>query len=388
MEQVQLTIKEQRAHTDASLDAERATTDSGEYRLETVAQQELDDLIERDRILADTRLLKRRDNSDLLLARFRSVHLDVSGGVAQERRIADQGKITERQEMDAHVQGERERSDLLVETERRKQEVLHTQLEVCRLDTDDRLSSERQDSDTVVITLGDTKDALAFSEDQQGRYDDVLGMVTHDLRSPLMIIAMGAEAIATDTQEPPTRKVAHMMIQAAARMDRLVADLLDALRIQSGTLRITKQPQQVEALLSEVLQTYGPLFASRHLIFTVDMPTSAIVASFDYDRIVQVLSNLLGNAMKFTPQGGTVTLHAQQCAQQVEFSLCNSGPGIFPKDLPHIFERFWQIDNQSRRGLGLGLYICKTIIEAHGGAITAESEPGAGATMRFTLPLI
>lgn len=389
MEQDQPTIKEQRAHTDASLDAERATTDSGEYRLEAVAQEELDDLIERDRILADTRLLKRRDNADLQLARFRSASpSSVGGSVAQERRIADQGKITEREEMDAHVQGERERSDLLVDAERRKQELLHTQLEVCRQDTDDHLSSERQDSDTAVINLDDTKDALALSEDQKDRYDDVLGMVTHDLRSPLTVIAMGAEAIATDTQEPPTRKVAHMMMQAAARMDRLVADLLDALRIQSGTLRITKQLQGVDALLGEVLQTYGPLFANRHLTFTVDMPTTPIVASFDYDRIVQVLSNLLGNAMKFTPKGGTVILHVQRRTQQVEFSLSNSGPGIFPHDLPHIFERFWQIDNHSRRGLGLGLYICKTIVEAHGGTIAAESELGTGATIRFALPLI
>jgi signal transduction histidine kinase len=389
MEPVIPTIKEQRAHTDASLDAERATTDSGEYRSEAIAQQALDDLIERDRILADTRLLKRRDNVDHLLARFRSASPSNSdSSVAQERRIADQGKITERQEMDAHVQGERARSDLLVDAERRKQELLHTRLEVCRQDTDDHLSSERQDSDAAVITLDDTKDALAVSEDQQERYDNVLGMVTHDLRSPLMVIAMGAEAIATDTHEPPTRKVAHMMLQAAARMDRLVADLLDALRIQSGTLRITKQSQGIDALLTEVLQTYGPLFANRHLNFTVDVPTTAIVVSFDYDRIVQVLSNLLGNAMKFTPQGGTVILHAQQRAQQVEFSLSNSGPGIFPNDLPHIFERFWQIDNKSRRGLGLGLYICKTIVEGHGGTIKAESELGQGTTIRFTLPVI
>lgn len=388
MEQVQHTIKEQRAHTDASLDAERATTDSGEYRSEAIAQQELDDLIEHDRILADTRLLKRRDSADSLLARLRSAsHSSPGGSVAQERRIADQGKKTEREEMDAHVQDERERSDLLVETERRKQELHHAQLEVCRQDTDGHLSSERHDSDTAVIALGHTKDALALSEDQKERYGDVLGMVTHDLRSPLMIIASGAAAIAAAPQDPATQKLAQLMTRAAARMERLVADLLDALRIQSGTLRITKQPQGLDALLSEVLKTYEPLFANRQLAFTLDMPAAAIVVSFDYDRIVQVLSNLLGNAMKFTPHGGTVTLHVQQCPHQVEFSLSNSGPGISPSDLPHIFERFWQIDNHARRGLGLGLYICKTIVEGHGGTITAESELGKGAMLRFALPV-
>lgn len=389
MEQVQNTIKEQRAHTDASLDAERATTDSGEYRSETLARQELDDLIEHDRILADTRLLNRRDSADNMLARNRSASPSMADGrVSQERRIADQGKKAEREEMDAHVQGERQRSDLLVDAERRKQELHHSQLEGRRHDTDDHLSSERHDSDTVVIALGHIKDALALSEDQQERYGDVLGMVTHDLRSPIMVIASGAQAIATDPQDPSTRKMAQLMMQAAARMERLTADLLDAVRIQSGTMRITKQPQRVDALLIEVLKTYEPLFANRGLTFTVGMPTTDIVAAFDYDRIVQVLSNLLGNAMKFTPHGGTVTLHAQQRAQKVEFSVSNSGPGICPSDLPHIFKRFWQIDNHARRGLGLGLYICKTILEAHGGTIAAESELGKGATLRFALPLV
>ncbi len=388
MEQIQHTIKEQRAHTDASLDAERATTDSAEYQAEAINQQELDDLIEHDRILADTRLLKLRNSADSLLARNRSASPpQVGDSVAQERRIADQGTKTEREAMDAHVQGERERSDLLVDAERNKQALHHTKLEVRRQDTNDQLSSERHDSDTAVIALGHTKNALAISEVQQGRYDDVLGMVTHDLRSPLMVIASGAAAIAADTHEPSIRKLAQLMAQAAARMERLTADLLDAVRIQSGMLRITKLPQAIDALLTEVLKMYGPLFANRALTFTVDMPPTAIVASFDYDRIVQVLSNLLGNAMKFTPKGGTVTLHVQQRARQVEFSLSDSGPGICPSDLPHIFERFCQIDNHSRRGLGLGLYICKIIVEGHGGTIAAESELGKGTTLRFALPL-
>lgn len=306
--------------------------------------------------------------------------------MAQERRIADQGKKTQREGIDAHVQNERRRSNLFVKTERRKQELQHTQLDGRRQDTDDQLSSERHDSDTAVIALGHAKDALALSEGQQRRYGNVLGMVTHDLRSPLSVIAMSVETIARDTQEPSTQKIAQLMTQAAARMERLIADLLDAVRIESGTLRITKRPQGIDALLTEVLKTYGPLFTSRELTFTVDMPTRPIVASFDYDRIVQVLSNLLGNAMKFTPRGGTVALDVQQRGQQVEFSLTDSGPGISASDLPHIFEQFWQIDSRTRRGLGLGLYICKTIIEEHDGTITAESELGKGATIRFTLP--
>lgn len=389
MEQVQNAINEQRVHMDASLDAERATTDSGEYRSELIAQQELDDLIEHDRILADARLFKLRDIADRTLARYRFLLPSKEGGiVAQERRIADQGKKDEREEMDEHVQGERARADLLVETERSKQGLHRTQLDACRQDTNDQLSSERHDSDTAVVALGHTKDALALSQGQQERYGDVLGMVTHDLRGPLVVLSMGAEAIAEETNDAAIREIAQQMTRAAARMDRLIVDLFDVVRIQSGTLRITKQPQGIDTLLNEVLKTYGPLFASRALNFTIEMPPKGVVVSFDYDRIVQVLSNLLGNAMKFTPHGGTAILRVKQRAQQIEFSLSNSGPGINPGDLSHIFERFWQIDNQYRRGLGLGLYICRTIVEGHGGTITAESKAGMGVTIRFVLPLV
>jgi signal transduction histidine kinase len=123
------------------------------------------------------------------------------------------------------------------------------------------------------------------------------------------------------------------------------------------------------------------------MTFSVGVPIPAIVAFFDRDRIVQVLSNLLGNALKFTPREGAVHLHAVRGEGQIEFVLRDSGPGIHSTALPHVFERFWQIDSDTRRGLGLGLYICEKIVALHGGRIWAESEFGNGATFRFTLPL-
>ena len=111
-----------------------------------------------------------------------------------------------------------------------------------------------------------------------------------------------------------------------------------------------------------------------------------MAAFFDYDRIVQVLSNLLGNAMKFTQSGGAVALHVERQAELLVFTVRDNGVGIPQASLPHIFERFWNIDSDTRRGIGLGLYICENIIQAHGGTIGAESEPGKGATFRFSLP--
>jgi len=181
--------------------------------------------------------------------------------------------------------------------------------------------------------------------------------------------------------------LARPIMSAVARMERLLTDLLDLARIESGTLHIIKRRLDIGQLLSEVLHSYAPMFSARGIAFNIVVPAGAIVLSFDHDRMVQVLSNLLVNAMKFTPHGGNVTLQVERQAQLALFSLSDTGPGIPADALPHVFERFWQIDSDTRRGLGLGLHICEKIIQAHEGRIWAESEPGNGATFRFTLPL-
>jgi signal transduction histidine kinase len=140
--------------------------------------------------------------------------------------------------------------------------------------------------------------------------------------------------------------------------------------------------------LRGIRASYTPLFEARRLSFIVDasaLPVPGLIA-FDHDRIVQVLSNLLSNAMKFTQANGTVGLRANWHSDCVEFVVNDDGPGIAKNALPHVFERFWRAGTESREGLGLGLYICKTIVEAHGGRIGVESELGTGTTFRFTLP--
>jgi signal transduction histidine kinase len=182
------------------------------------------------------------------------------------------------------------------------------------------------------------------------------------------------------------REAAGEVTRAAARMGRQLSDLVDLARIESGTLRIVKAPRDVGTLLVAIRQSYGPLLAKRAVSFTVVAPFPAIVASFDHGRIVQVLSNLIGHAIKFTAPGGRVGLHVERQWQQVQFVLRDNGRGIPPEALPHLFERFSRSDGDVRRGLGLGLYICQRIVEAHGGRIWVESEFGTGTTFRFTLP--
>ena len=377
----------ERAHTDASLGAERATSDADSAVYAADERRMLDDLIERDRTLADLRLLKFRDGADRTLSRERFDSPALSTAVSIERSSADEHKKLEREVTDANLQRERHQSDVAVETKRGEHDARRVELTARRHATDDQLSSERHGADITASVLGQTKDALAEAQTQRGRGRDVLGTVAHDLRSPLSVISMRAESIARTTLEAVTRISADAIALSVARMERLLGELLDIACIDSGTMRIVKRTHDLGELLREVHRSYEPMFSSRHLTFTIETPARSIVASFDYDRIVQVLSNLLGNAMKFTQQGGLVALHVEQRGEEIVFSLHDNGPGIPQSALPHLFDRFWQIDSDERRGLGLGLHICEAIVQAHGGRIWAESEVGRGSTFRFALPM-
>jgi signal transduction histidine kinase len=386
--QSKLEIADGRVHTDASLEAERATSDAEMAVSAPSARRRLDDLIERDRTRADARLVKFRERADRTLLRERSDAPPPSSSISNERDSSDQRKQVEREVTDALLQRERQRSDTAVESGRSDHDALRIGLEARRQDTDDQLSFERCGADTIANRLGETKSALTEAQTKERRHQDVLGMVTHDLRNPLCQISLGAEGIAEMTNEGSTRTAALGIGLAAARMERLLSDLLDVVRIESGTLRIVRQRHDIGALLLEVRLAYEPLFLTRGVTLMVNTPAEGMEAFFDHDRIVQVLSNLLGNAMKFTEAGGSVILRAERQGEVVAVIVSDNGPGIPQSALTHIFERFWQIDSDLRRGLGLGLHICEKVIQAHGGQITAESEPGNGATFRFTLPTV
>jgi signal transduction histidine kinase len=378
-------VSARRALTDASLDAERAGADAEISGAEAKALRELDDRIERDRLVADDRLLKFRQGADNRAARTRLASRGDST-VAGERDASDERMKVERAVTDDVLAEERRRSDDAVQTERREHEGDRARLETRRQDTDDQLSTERSGADDSVAALAASRDALALAQSEEGHRTELLAMVTHDLRSPLSVIVMNAHLIVENTSDDATREAAGEVVLAASRMDRLLTDLLDVVRIESGILGIVKRPHDIGVLALEVHRSYEPLFAARGVTFTVDPPTGPLLASFDHDRIVQVLSNLLSNAMKLTPRNGTVALHVAVVKDGVELTLKDDGPGIQPEALPRVFERFWQVDSSARRGLGLGLYICQTLVQAHGGHIGVESTYGKGATFRFTLP--
>ncbi len=356
--------------------------------METRTRREFSDLIEHDRLIVDQQLFKFRDSADRLLAGERFAAPSPDASVAKERNAADKAMRGERETTDAILEQERQRSDDAVTSrDRRDLEGESATTHERQMETDERLSTERHRMDDAVRAFGETKEALSRAVIEKARHQDVLAMVTHELRNPLAVISMNAQFLA-DSVDAERREAAVEVQHAAARMTRLLSDLLDTARIDAGTLRIVPARHDVGALLREIRASYTPLFEARQLSFTVDAPTPPVpgLIAFDHDRIVQVLSNLLSNAMKFTQAKGTVSLVANWHGDCVEFVVRDSGPGIAKDALPHVFERFWQAGTESRDGLGLGLYIGKTIVEAHGGQIGVESERGNGATFRFTVP--
>jgi signal transduction histidine kinase len=219
--------------------------------------------------------------------------------------------------------------------------------------------------------------------------DEVLGIVAHDVRSPLHLILLSAQMLQRKLPidgDATCREYVANIMRAVNRADRLIRDLLDVSCMEAGALTLARavmatKPLVVGALSS--LQVYASE-ASIQLRLETDEPLPEIWA--DQDRLLQVLENLIGNAIKFTPQGGTITIAATRVPGAVQFSVEDTGAGIPEHSLPYVFERFWQAEGASRRGAGLGLPICKCIIEAHGGRIWAESTLGSGANFFFTIP--
>jgi len=220
--------------------------------------------------------------------------------------------------------------------------------------------------------------------------DNVLGIVAHDLRSPLATAQIGADLLARHVPEDrreQSRRVAETVRRSIGLATRLVQDLLDVARIESGRLELDVKLTSPAELVHHALDLYRPM-ANAALIrlegeVSGDVP--AVVA--DSDRIQQVLSNLLDNALKFTPAGGLVRIVAQREGHEIRFDVTDTGTGIPAGQLPHVFDRFWQATPKERLGSGLGLTIAKGVVEALGGRIWVESRPGEGTTFFFTLPL-
>jgi signal transduction histidine kinase len=189
--------------------------------------------------------------------------------------------------------------------------------------------------------------------------------------------------------DPPLERRLELLAtvrRAAAQMHRLVGDLLDAVRMQSGGLRLELREMDVGRTLRTAGEGHRALAERSGIALRVVLPNQPLCVRGDEERVAQALGNLLGNALKFTPVGGTVSLSASASATEVTFRVSDTGPGIPECEMNRLFERFWQSRNGDRRGVGLGLAIVKGIIDAHDGRLWVESAVGVGSTFAFTLP--
>jgi signal transduction histidine kinase len=231
--------------------------------------------------------------------------------------------------------------------------------------------------------------SLLASMRRAGRLHDaretLLAIVAHDLRNPLGAIAMNAELLARPGRTPEATQHALATIERSVlRMDRLISDVLDANKLETGRVDVVLREEPISPLALEALETFLPSAKAHEIELTSAVPTDLPSVRCDRERVLQILGNILGNALKFTPAGGKVALSATRKERFVSLLVRDSGPGIAPRDLPHVFDRYWK---KGGAGTGLGLYIVHGLVAAQGGEAWVESEPGRGTSVFVTLPI-
>ncbi|MGZ6135468.1 MAG: sensor histidine kinase [Myxococcaceae bacterium] len=345
----------EREDTDLSLREEREKTDLELTRKRDEFGEDSDAIVRRARELADQVLAaaeRRSDSTRAVTPRLVQERLDEKERLHGAREVADE-----------RVAADRELRALALA------EILRLE----RASTDEHLVIERRRSDDATSTR-----------------DEFLAMVSHDLRSMLGGLALNAalvvKGVSSGSGNNSVVLAAARIQRVVGRMDRLVGDLIDIASLEAGKLRLACSRVDVTALAQDSVQSFQAVAGDRGLTLRLEAPPESVPAEVDSERILQVLANLLGNAIKFTPVGGAIVVRVEPFADRVELTVTDNGPGIAAEDQPSVFVRFWQADRGERRGMGLGLYIARSIAEAHGGGLTLESELGRGSTFRLSVP--
>ena len=243
---------------------------------------------------------------------------------------------------------------------------------------------------TEIVEVGKAFNEMttALSESERQR-QNMVADVAHELRTPLSVVQGNLRAILDDVYELDKSEISRLYDETRL-LSRLIDDLRELALADAGQLRMTQRPTDLAPVIRESVGNLSLGAEAREVSLSASLPSDLPAVQADPDRVAQVLRNLLANALLYTPAGGTVTVHATPANGMVEVAVADTGVGIDPEDLQHIFERFWRADPARVRmgNTGLGLSIAQSLIEAQGGRIWAESAPGQGSTFRFTLPVV
>jgi signal transduction histidine kinase len=352
----------ERRSTDESLRVERHKTDAqleGTFGAITNAD---DDLVADARHKADSVLSDAREREDRKLAADGELD-DAAGGLERERAHEDAVLAAERGGADHDVMAARARRQL----------AMVSLLAHERRDTDLRLELERTRADQALTSR-----------------EDFMAMVSHDLRTLLGSIALSADLVnQLAAARAPIEKVvryAESIQRFCGQMNRIVGDLMDVASIEADKLSIVRELSDPAQLVRDSIAAFQPAALIHQIELSCVIADRIDSVRFDPARVLQVLTNLVGNALKFTPKGGQISIRTESLGDGVCFAVSDTGEGIPAERLTQIFDRYFQTRENDRRGLGLGLFIVKSIVEAHGGRVWAESTPGKGSTFIFTIP--
>jgi signal transduction histidine kinase len=317
-----------------------------------------------ERVEADKAKLQSRSDSDA----SRDLRRADMGRSGEERRVeGDERLRVEREITDEAIEAERLRADAATERGR-------SHYQASAKSSAELLSQEQERHQN-------TKAALTTRE-------EFLAIVSHDLRNPLNNISMAAQNLLEEPKD--VKELASSINRSAGEMLGLIQDLLDVERIAIGKLTLHIEQHDVSEIIKEAVEQLQGAAASKGVTLAAEPQDVCGYVVCDRSRVMQVLSNLIGNAIKFTPAKGQICVSCQRTGpegQKVQISVSDTGEGIAPEKIKTIFERFSQIHNQDRRGIGLGLYIARMMVEEHPGRIWVESKLGEGSTFHFTLPL-
>ncbi len=381
-------ISKERTKTDKSLGDERATTDSYIDEKTSNVETESNDLIKSNREIVDENLKLSRERMDLQENKNHKPDLASDRqSVLRERVLSDEAQIGSRREVDKVLAKERSKKKLIAES------FLSNE----RSETDMSLSDERRSYDNCtrseLIILSREKSELVITKSALVTRDEVVAIVSHDLKNPISAITMSAEMGLENLKKSNVDRdklinLFDIILRSAWNMERMVSALLDVQKMENDKIPVILENGDLASVVRECRDLFSAIVISKGLSLEIGADKNQYLTCFDHDRLLQVLSNLIGNAIKFSGRGKIISITCRKVEQGFEIRVQDQGCGIPADKSEEIFEKFSQLKSDDRRGLGLGLFISKRIIEAHGGTITVSSEVGIGSIFSIFLPAV